>query len=54
MSSPLPPVPSPAAGLPQPVAAPVPGPAAGAPVAPLAARKVRAGVFYREPASELA
>lgn len=34
MSSPLPPVPSPAAGLPQPVAAPVPGPAAGAPVAP--------------------
>ncbi len=36
MSSPLPPVPSPAAGLPQPVAAPVPGPAAGAPVAPQA------------------
>ncbi|MEJ8293239.1 Fe-S oxidoreductase [Delftia tsuruhatensis] len=34
MSSPLPPVPSPAAGLPQSVAAPVPGPAAGAPVAP--------------------
>lgn len=34
MSSPLPPVPSPAAGLPQTVAAPVPGPAAGAPVAP--------------------
>ncbi|WP_416820407.1 Fe-S oxidoreductase [Delftia tsuruhatensis] len=36
MSSPLPPVPSPAAGLPQTVAAPVPGPAAGAPVAPQA------------------
>ncbi len=36
MSSPLPPVPSPAAGLPLPVAAPVPGPAAGAPVAPQA------------------
>ncbi|WP_315530364.1 Fe-S oxidoreductase [Delftia acidovorans] len=34
MSSPLPPVPSPAAGLPLPVAAPVSGPAAGAPVAP--------------------
>lgn len=41
MSSPLPPVPSPAAGLPLPAAAPVsmpvPGPAAGAPVAPSAA-----------------
>lgn len=36
MSSPLPPVPSPAAGLPLPVAAPVSGPAAGAPVAPQA------------------
>ena len=40
MSSPLPPVPSPAAGLPLPAAAPVsmpvPGPAAGAPVAPQA------------------
>ena len=38
MSSPLPPVPSPAAGLPlpAPVSMPVPGPAAGAPVAPQA------------------
>ncbi|WP_454721372.1 Fe-S oxidoreductase [Delftia acidovorans] len=36
MSSPLPPVPSPAAGLPLPVAAPVPVPAAGAPVGPQA------------------
>ena len=36
MSSPLPPVPSPAAGLPLPVAAPVSGPAAGAPVGPQA------------------
>lgn len=36
MSSPLPPVPPPAAGLPLPVAAPVSGPAAGAPVAPQA------------------
>ncbi len=36
MCSPLPPVPSPAAGLPLPVAAPVSGPAAGAPVAPQA------------------
>ena len=41
MSSPLPPVPSPAAGLPLPVAAPVPGPAAGAPVA--ATGSVRCG-----------
>lgn len=36
MSSPLPPVPSPAAGLPLPVAAPVSGPATGAPVGPQA------------------
>jgi len=36
MSSPLPPVPSPAAGLPLPVVAPASGPAAGAPVGPQA------------------
>lgn len=51
MSSPLPPVPSPAAGLPLPVAAPVSGPAAGAPVAPQAPSAAVAPASPASPAS---
>lgn len=51
MSSPLPPVPSPAAGLPLPVAAPVSGPAAGAPVAPQAPSAAVASASPASPAS---
>lgn len=51
MSSPLPPVPSPAAGLPLPVAAPVPVPAAGAPVGPQAPSAAVAPVSPASPAS---
>lgn len=55
MSSPLPPVPSPAAGLPLPVTAPVsmpaPGPAAGAPVAPQAPSVAAAPASSASPAS---
>ncbi len=51
MSSPLPPVPSPAAGLPLPVAAPVSGPAAGAPVAPQAPSAAVAPASRASPAS---
>jgi len=51
MSSPLPPVLSPAAGLPLPVAAPVPGPAAGAPVGPQAPSAAVAPASPASPAS---
>lgn len=51
MSSPLPPVPSPAAGLPLPVAAPVSGPAAGAPVGPQAPSAAVAPASPASPAS---
>lgn len=51
MSSPLPPVPSPAAGLPLPVAAPASGPAAGAPVAPQAPSAAVAPASPASPAS---
>ncbi|KZK30514.1 Fe-S oxidoreductase [Delftia sp. GW456-R20] len=51
MSSPLPPVPSPAAGLPLPVAAPVPVPAAGAPVGPQAPSAAVAPASPASPAS---
>lgn len=51
MSSPLPPVPSPAAGLPLPVAAPVSGPATGAPVAPQAPSAAVAPASPASPAS---
>lgn len=51
MSSPLPPVPSPAAGLPLPVAAPVSGPAAGAPVGPQAPSAAVAPAPPASPAS---
>lgn len=51
MSSPLPPVPSPAAGLPLPVAAPVSGPATGVPVAPQAPSAAVAPASPASPAS---
>ena len=51
MSSPLPPVPSPAAGLPLPVAAPVSGPATGAQVAPQAPSAAVAPASPASPAS---